>query len=270
MSSKLWPLASKSKPCLVCGKPDWCSFGDKAMKCQRVQSNFPCRGGGWLHFYEAIGSHPVSLPARKAPPRINPGIANGFKERDVDGLAKELGVSPQSLNALDIAWSPKDSAWTFPMRDGDGEIVGYRTRHMDGQKKAITGSRQGLFIPNADVEIQNSVFICEGPTDTAAALTLGFYAIGKPSCNCGDDMIKVALKRLKIFKVVIVTDNDEIKSSGKRPGLEGALKLRKELGMSAIMWMPPGNVKDIREYLKKGGTQKMILSDLGRKVWGKS
>ena len=79
-------------------------------------------------------------------------------------------------------------------------------------------------------------------------------------------MVKEHLKKSKIFKVVIVADNDSIKN-GKRAGIEGAKKLQKDIGLSSVIWMPPSPIKDVREFVRKGGTRQLIESDINSKTW---
>ena len=244
------------------------------MLCQRIESTKPHSKGGWFHAYDKTLPM-VTLPKPKpAPPKINAAaILLAYKsKRSINELAIKLGVSVDSLQALNVEWSETSKAWAFPMFDGDGTMIGIRLRNETGDKWAVTGSRQGIFLPSKMVTNGNApkiAFLPEGPTDTAALLTLGFFAIGRPTCNSGNEMIAQALKRLKIFKVVVVSDNDGIKVTGQRPGIEGAMKLKKELKLSSIIWMPPAPIKDVREYLNKGGTKQMIESDIRCKVWTK-
>ena len=42
---------------------------------------------------------------------------------------------------------------------------------------------------------QKTLFVCEGPTDTAAAVELGLFAVGRPNCCCGGPEIKVYARR---------------------------------------------------------------------------
>ena len=270
----IWPHATKLNPCPICGKEDWCTFGDKAMLCQRVESKWPAVKGGWYHYYGE--TKPDYIPkAKLAPKSID---AFGFYRRCADStlidnstLANQLGVSIASLNNLYCVWCNQFKAFAFPMSDANGNHIGIRLRNSAGFKWAVSGSRQGIFLPNVSYnETIKIAYLPEGPTDTVALLTMGLFAIGRPTCNSGNDIIKAALKRLKIYRAVIVADNDEIKATGKRPGLEGAIKLKKELGLSSVIWMPPSPIKDVREFLNKGGTKQMIESDIKNKVWSKS
>lgn len=270
---KDWPLASKQNPCPVCGGSDWlCRFGDVKILCMREPSNHPSKDGGWYHDYDGI-QKPVTkdfqpikytkietmdceLYAKELWHKTSP--------MQIQELSLELGVSANSLDRLQACYSHKDKAYAFPMRDGDDSIIGIRLRNDKAEKWAVKGSRQGLFVPRC--ETQKLVYLCEGPTSTAAALTLGFYAIGRPNCNSGDDLVKATLKRLGIYRAVIVADNDE-KENGLTPGLTGALKLKKYLGISSVIWMP--EQKDIRKFLNDGGTKAMIESQIKGMIWTK-
>lgn len=275
--STLWPKFSKESPCPQCGRWDWlCRAGSRKFICQRIESSHPAQDGGWYHEYN--GERPVYVgPVRIAPRRINAGqVSKSFNSTSVDTLAKQLGVSVESLNALDAAWSSKEQAWVFPMKNGEGETIGFRTRYLDGRKMAITGSQGGLFIPNANVDIGDVAFLPEGPTDTAALLTMGYYSIGRPSCNSGTEQLRVLLKRFKIYRVVVVADNDEEKTKPNgtkwRPGLDGAKRLKKDLGLMSVLWMPPNPIKDSRNLLNKVGIDSAnhIINDaLSMRVWTK-
>lgn len=201
-----------------------------------------------------------------SPPIVNCGKL--MREWDAFVPAQEdanaLGVSVESLLALGCRYAPPHRAWAFPMRDGYDEPIGIRLRSSDGRKWAVRGSRNGLFIPNIDPK--PVVYLCEGPTSTAAALTIGLYTIGRPACHLGGPDIKIALRRLGVSKAVIVADNDE-KPNGMTPGLSGANALAKEIGVRCVVWTPP--TKDIRDFVKAGGTRQMIESDLKNFVWKK-
>ena len=235
----------------------------------RVESAHPLKNGGWFHpFGDSKPQRPVP-PVPQVKPIINPAkllrewwTAGNTIQLSPVALAQSLGVSSQALISLGCVWAPPHRAWAFPMRDGYGEITGIRLRSDDGRKWAVRGSKQGIFIP--DTDLQPVVYLTEGPTSTAAALTLGLYAIGRPSCSTGGLEIKVALKRLKVSRAVIVADNDD-KPNGLRPGYDGAVKLASEIGIKRVIWSPP--TKDIRDFLSAGGTRQIIESEIKNFVW---
>lgn len=66
---------TRATPCVICGYPDWCArFPDGGVLCQRVESETPCNGGGWLWWPHGRPSErsaaPLPSPVRTpAPPR---------------------------------------------------------------------------------------------------------------------------------------------------------------------------------------------------------
>jgi phage/plasmid primase-like uncharacterized protein len=272
----IWPHATIKNPCPVCGKPDWCSFGDRAAICRRVESSKPHldRGGnfdGWYHFYDS--ARPQIPPRKWTPPRpaINPQT---IKTKTCgEDLAKELGVSMAALRTLGVGWSDQYQAWMFPMRNGKNEVVGWNRRFKDGSKKIVGGTKAGLYIPQMDFfDEAQPVVICEGGSDTAALLDLGFFAIGRFNVSSGAEDLKEFFQANNIHRCIIISDNDERKNlNGRqgRPGIEGALRLKKALKTKSVIWMPPTPCKDVRDFVNRGGTKELILSDVKNKVWTK-
>ncbi len=278
--SSIWKHFTKESPCPACSRFDWtCRAGDRAFVCMRVDSQFPSKDGGWFHFYN-------DEPLNSGRPKIEVEVKRIKKEVDfenylsgktfnidgIDLLAASLGVSIQSLQDLHCFRNGKPE-WAIPMRDGSNKIIGIQLRSDDGTKKCVTGSRGGLFIPQC--ETQKIAYICEGASSAAALLTMGFFAIGRFNCNSGGDMLKVCLSRLKINRVVVVADNDSLKSANDktfRPGQDGARKLKKELGLSSCIFTCPNPVKDVRGLLLRLGVESArnyIKSSIENKVWTK-
>ena len=268
--STIWPKFSKEHPCPKCGHWDWtCRAGTKMFVCMRVESDRPNKDGGWLHFFD--GGKSFIPPRRFVPPsapRINPQSV--VVKSCGEDLAAELGVSMAALRTLGVGWSDQYGAWMFPMRNGSNEVVGWNRRYKNGEKKIVAGTKGGLYIPQIDV--QETAFICEGGSDTAALLDLGFFAIGRFNVSSGAEDLKTFFSDNKIFRAVIIADNDSLKNlNGRkaRPGIEGAIRLKKALGITSVIWQPPSPCKDVREFVKRGGTRELILSDLRTKVWSK-
>ncbi len=249
------------------------------MKCMRVGSIHPCQSGGWYHFYNEV-TRPIFTIKSKPPPRAIDADAMitewqcNTTRKQIDELAEHLGVQASSLLMLGAAFSPKYKAWAFPMLDGDGKTIGIRLRNSDGFKWAVSGSRQGIFTSYEPGE-SRIAFLPEGPTDTAAILSMGLFAIGRPTCNSGTEHVKAALERLRIYEVVIVADNDEMKKLGPRegrPGIEGAQKLKRDLGLRSCIYYPTSPCKDVRQLVGVIGpdaARRVIESDIKQKVWSK-
>ncbi len=99
----------------------------------------------------------------------------------------------------------------------------------------------------------------EGPTDTAAAISCGLFAIGRPSCSSGVHEILQLIRTCRtIHEVIIISDNDG-------PGRNGALALQKLLKVkSCVVTLP---CKDMREFHKIGGNAEMIDYIVADTVW---
>jgi len=247
-----WKKVTKTAPCIVCKKPDWCAVGLKFANCMRIESSTLCRNGGWLH---ALDSAPVKLPLREKKPepmtinctRIMAQWRDNTLREWVHDLAFDLSVEPSALYSLGVAWAADRKAWAFPMYDGYGNTIGIRLRTGDGKKFAVTGSRQGIFVSSHAPSPE--IFITEGPTDCAALLSIGIYAIGRPSCLGCEDMIRDFVREKRIKRAVIVADADE-------PGQRGAEKLQPVLRVQSKIWTPPA--KDIRAAVIAGIDAKTI------------
>jgi len=263
-----WIRVTKNQPCRICHKPDWCTVAADGMAscCMRVESNTQMRNGGWLHRLKDPAPRFEYRPPRDAGARrvtLDFGaIWRGWRKKTgpamLEKYARSLGVSDQALDDLGAAWGWQHAAWAFPMRDSAGKIIGIRLRADSGRKWAVTGSHQGVFVPVAWPDMPDTALICEGPTDTAAALSLGFLAIGRPSClGCELALIETC-KRLAVRRVVIVADNDG-------PGRDGARKLASTIRFPNKTIIPPA--KDFREWVRAGASKALVDCVINQKLW---
>ena len=255
---------TKANPCSVCKKDSWCLVGKSLCICMRIQSEKPknFRGGevGWIH---PLDGNALPTPYVKPTPlpvinvsQIIRGWALNTTRRAVSNLASTLRVSCDSLYQLQFVQTDSDREFGIPMRDGYGNYTGIRIRHESGSKWAVPGSHAGIFIPN--LQPQSTSLILEGPTDTAAALTMGYYGLGRPSCSGGVPHLVTAVQRLKIQRVVIVADNDD-------PGIRGAQDLQRWLPVPSCILVLP--TKDLREAVKSGIDKSTIDSMIEQLVW---
>ena len=242
-------------PCPICEKRDWCLLAEDGSRaiCARVESDRRAGDAGWLHVLHASWPpvrrrRPVTIKLHRSDFASAAAIAAEFLDPDgpssVAELAAILGVSAESLTRLRVGWN--GWAWTFPMSDARGATIGIRLRRMNGAKLAVTGSSQGLFVPTG-VDASGRLLVVEGPSDTAAALDLGFAAIGRPSCNGGADLIRSFVTRARCPDVVVFADGDG-------PGRSGAATLAKQLAPFTRVRVaePPHPHKDLREWLRAG------------------
>jgi phage/plasmid primase-like uncharacterized protein len=259
--NKTWKRVSRAHPCPVCGKPDWClsSADGRAAICARVESSKRCGDAGWLHWLADDPAGPrrhvrtVCLTAAQAD---FGSLAAEYRDALDAGrrhqLARQLGVSEASLAELGVGSCALYDAYSFPMADAGGGTVGIQLRRPDGTKFAVRGSRQGLFLPTGAVSAGIRLLICEGATDAAALWDLGYgHVAGRPSCTGGVKLVCELVRRRRPGDVVIIADADE-------PGRRGADNLASTLvcyAPAVRVIVPPGGAKDVRDFLRAGGTR---------------
>lgn len=256
--------ASRSNRCPVCGKDSWCLI-DKARGltiCPRTVSARKIGEAGYMHDDGSYQGKARAMDAQMARPKPQPkidaeGIMAGFQKAATEALvvmeAVRLGVTAEALWTLGVGYDRNHRAFAFPMHDHNGRMVGIRLRRSeDGFKWAITGSRNGLFYP--PLSHDGPIMLPEGPTDTAAMLTLGFDTIGRPFCRGGIDALCEVFSGLN-RPAVIVADQD-------KAGIEGAEATAAALfGIAAWVKVitPPPRIKDTRAWLQAGATHDSVM-----------
>jgi len=286
-----WQRVSRRRPCPVCGKPDYCLYAGpddspEAAICPRTESTNRCGEAGWLHVLRRDGPtwapwrRTISRMVRRMTDRPNGKVEfarlaatyrAAVKPDALARLANQLGVSVESLHRLAIGWSADHRAWAFPMTERSGGVCGIRLRLPSGRKLSVRGGKEGLFIPfppriegpeRIGTILQRHhpellpLLVCEGPTDTAALLDLGFSAVGRPSCASGVKLLVELVGALKPPEVVIVADGD-------LPGQRGAENLASALVAycrSVRVITPPAGVKDTRDWKHAGATTVDVLA----------
>lgn len=264
-----WRTVTLQRPCPVCKRPNaqhksrWCRYttdglyawcphtpgnGNGKDRCvYRLRAERPAATTGCGGYnYEPQRERVIDWEG------LNAVFVKGCTDANRELLAKNLGVAAVSLTCLRVGQCDQ-GIFTFPMTNGRHRIVGVRTRGMDGVKRAVYGSHGGLFLPQGIEYKDDLLIVCEGPTDTAAMLTLGLRAIGRADCThtrytevvCADS------------RVVIMADPDE---AGRR----GAAVLRDHLKrhrISSAIVVPPA--KDARAWLNAGATKADVLRLIG-------
>ena len=173
-------------------------------------------------------------------------------------FAGGLGLTADSLLRLGIGWVAEYGVWSFPMCDGAGNICGIQLRPENGNRWTMRGTKNGMFIPTRPNLPDARLMICEGVSDTAAALDLGFdNVIGRVNCTGGVELVTEFVRRTKPAKIVIMADRD-------RAGIVGANALATPLLVYAPIHVvaPPEQAKDLREWTRQGATQ----ADVGRLI----
>lgn len=270
-SASGWYRVTRKKPCKICAKPDWCGYSDDGVLacCMRIDvgAERTAKNGGWIHRLSdapAATPRPRPKPAAAAPTlpcvEMNDRFKFDLTYQQVIDLASDLGVTDTSLHQLDIGFSEQHGAYTFPMRRGRGDIVGFRLRNMAGEKWAITGSHNGLFIPR-HLRGVGPLVIVEGPTDTAALVSIGVDAIGRPS-NTGGREDLVAYCRGMRRPIVILRDRDQPGSIAEHLTDQGASRLAADLQPNQVYICRPPAHKDVRAWVTAGATHDIVMSVL--------
>jgi len=270
---------TRQNPCPVCESIKWCLIAPdgSAVICPKVSAGSvkKCGEAGHLHILKANGEHNRQRSQHRSYRKtLGSGITSGhvkqftilaeqYSKALTDDMcrayAEQLGVSPEeALRRLHVGWMDH-GRYSWPMYDTTWQIIGIRVRTSSG-KYCVPGSRTGLFLPQ-DLSNRGVLLICEGNTDAAAGLSLGFETIGRPSCSAGADMLETICHGRDI---VIVSDRDE-KPDGSCPGLDGATRLAEKLVFSCPSVktiLPPQGYKDLRGWLRAGLNRDALLAEI--------
>lgn len=276
MSERQMIRVSKDNTCPICQKPDWCLVAKdrSAAICARIEEGSVKKSGdaGWLHIlidsHNRHNRHKGTAKERRLMKttailkgkcidfeRMTQQYSQQLNMNRLKAVSKQLGVSIESLKRLYIGWDSK--AYTFPMSNDFGKKSGIHRRFPNGFKASVKGSKVGLFIPS-DLTGKGPMLICEGLSDTVAALCLAFDAIGRPSCN---SKVNMTARYVQGRNIAIVADNDT-------PGRSGTEKLALKLVLfcpSVKIICPPAGIKDLRQWLSTGLTSN-TLQDIINKV----
>lgn len=272
----LWRRVSRSERCPICDKPDWCLLigpenAPDLVICARTESDKRAGDAGWLHRLRRSGTaHQGKRDCRRlvVPHRAKHAgqavemthLANRYEETLEEwrrkALADQLGVSADALARLKTGFKARGAWFTFPMRmEPGGAVVGIRLRRADGVKMSERGGKEGVFIPEGIASTVSRLVMVEGPTDAAAALTLGLNAVGRPNCSGGTDSLRNIARWIQPKEVVIIADADP-------PGQAGAKRLAAALAaLTPIVRVvtPPEGIKDLRMWLGRGLTRSELL-----------
>lgn len=177
----------------------------------------------------------------------------------IAALAVPEGVAPWAWDSLGA--KQERNQWVIPERDDRGTVIGWAVRRPDGSKSFKPGGHRGLTMKwpletSAGSEPSDPVFIVEGQSDTAAGLTIGILAIGRPSASGGGEYLCAVLKDRH---VCVIVENDE---AGKLGGNRIAARLATECASVRVI-TPPQGLKDLRRWVIAGASRQDIEDALG-------
>lgn len=284
-----------AEPCPACGRPargrnDWCfrTSDGASFWCGRAATLAGKPGrphkSGWFHDLPGGDAAPPRLsapmPRRRAEPAPDfAALARRFRNALTPGrlqhLAGKLGLGAAALTRLRVGWASRadlaatgtglrgddDGAWSFPMEDGAGNVVGIRLRAVGGGKFAVRCSDgAGMFVPHQPpLGPGLHLLLPEGPTSAGALLQLGFAAVGRPNCRAGIEHLRVLIRRLQPARVVVFGDNDEqfneTRGVVEWPGRDGAAAVAANLAVACrdvVVALPPPGIKDARAWVLAG------------------
>ena len=174
-------------------------------------------------------------------------------------LAEQLGTAVSDAVLLDQGVGWRDGVpdkgwpaqWTWPEVDDKGNVVGILARLAEGGKKTDDGSTRGLIVYPGWAELSGPVLLPEGPTCTAALITAGLCAIGRPSCECTPRSLAWLAALLKDVPrerpIVVIAERDS--GAGVKGGRKDRAALAAALGRPVGLMLPPGEAKDSRDWL---------------------
>lgn len=274
-----WIRVSRSSPCVVCGKPDWCgraSSDDHVVyhRCMRERGDVPglrcikddTEGRTYITTSDSLrdgGGAPCRQPHDKHPAVTAKAAVNwasackrftrAFTRDRVASLSRSIGVSEMAMSIVGVGWCTPQMAYTMPMRDATGKVIGVRLRRLDGSKLSIRGSKNGVFCSSelaTKPKCGLPIMVCEGPTDAMAMMDLGFWSLGRPSCRGATNITK---RLCRGHPVVVVADRDT-------PGREGAALIAGVLDevCPSVKVIEPAAGKDAREWLGLGASMDSV------------
>ncbi|WP_339749272.1 hypothetical protein [uncultured Rubinisphaera sp.] len=262
--------------CPICGHGDWCMVAPdgKMAICPRTPEGAIKDLGeaGYLHEVHSDHVMPRPAPAFESQNTVKvdfkrlSDIRRERAEPRLHDLARKLGVSVDALRCLKVGYNDYDQTYTFPERDGQGNIIGILLRYPSGPKKRIRGSKSGLSYADAWDNGSGPVLLVEGPSDTAALMTLGCNAIGRPSNRGGYAHLADLLSDFPDDRNIIVLGDNDCKEDGFWPGKQGAIQTASEVSKRlerTVYWaLPPDGVKDARAWLNEhGGDNPVSMRD---------
>ncbi len=279
-----WERVSARKVCPICEHDSWCSVLEKpegiTVHCMRVKSDRPVKSGGWIHRNGTELGREYRQPKKT---EVRPVIDWNAKAEQCHAagremrreLTVELGVSLRSLDLLGVGETDDYRGRvvsTWPERTGQLKTTGIVTRYGDGEKKMIKWSRHGLYIWRDWWKCSGPILLPEGGSDTAALISMGLSAIGRPSNIGGVNYLIGVLTNHSHRPIIVLGERDEKpEKRGQEktkhscpaeckgcmlchPGLAGAKQtaeaLSKALGRRILMRLPPKGAKDVREWLQ--------------------
>jgi len=190
-------------------------------------------------------TYPVKDGWRAGTKAYTPGAHNWKRIADVGAVCPICGKEDGCLVSAE---NPSDPRAVVCCRIVEGAVrpqgVGYL--HRRKPDAAFVG---GSPLPDSI----HPVVVVEGMSDTAAALSLGLVAVGRPSNLAGLGMLRELVRGRR---VVVVGENDAPDKSGRIAGHDGMVACAEALQSvceSVVKVLPPADTKDLRVWHRVHG-----------------
>jgi len=197
----------------------------------------------------AFAVYPASWAGRKQLDRAAP-IAGRWKRCHEHGVKCPVCGHEKSDGCMVSSLEAPERAICVRVAEGAAKSLKLGHLHVLDERDATTAP----VLPPSD----RPVLVVEGMTDTAAAMQLGFVAVGRPNNTSTDYLASLLRNR----DVIIVGENDR-KPDGRHPGGEGAevaATAVHEVAASVSTVFPPDHLKDLRQWVQHGATPDAILA----------
>lgn len=291
----VWVRVTRAQRCPVCEGDSWCSVSadGTAVWCMKVKSeNQFSEKQGYLHKLSEplpVRDLPKPKPTRRRDwsPEVKAMNEHPKAGAERERLSAELGVSVGSLELLEVGLGFDDqqrfSAW--PERDIQWRPIGIKRRFTDGSKYYIPGGTSGLYMAREWYMAAGPIFLPEGGSDTAALLTMGLCAVGRPSNIGGVTRLAGLLSNIGNRPIVVLGENDskpEKRGQEKTkascplrckgcslcfPGRYGMLATEERLSKAIkrpVYHRMVSGAKDVRGWLIKNGADRLeFVESLG-------
>jgi len=301
-----WREATKEHPCPICERTHFCRIGRIFVICTSIESQKATKAGyGWYHPLPDAAEKPVYVPKPKEKRATDAELharwmkilaACPVRTRKVSELAEHLGVADWTLDAIGVKWDGRQ--WLVPTKNAKGLITGIDTRWKNGTKMVVTDSRRGLCYADNWQDYPGPAIIVEGPSDTAAALTMHLCVIGRPSNIAGMELLTRMLGKVN-RQIIFIAERDRKEHADLpdrvrqqhnpqckgclrcHPGYAGPLlvaeQLQERIHRKPLVRFMPDDAKDMRQWLNQsgidvndGGACIMLRARLLRELTGKA
>lgn len=222
----------------------------------RSQRDFKCMYPGSKHNL----IYPVNPDHHAGAEAFRHGAHNWVRTMDAGVDCPVCGKPDGCLVTADDPADPK-AAVCIRTPEGAEKPLKFGYLHILKDEGRIKHSASPL--PPSDLP----VLIVEGMTDAAAAMDLGFVAVGRFSDLGGFDTL---CNLIRGRDVIVVGENDSVNpATGKRPGHEGMVacfQVVQQTAKTARMVLPPDHLKDLRKWLIAGVTQEQFLAHVDKEA----